>query len=130
MSEGVRGAPLLCGLYCDQRCVVVVGCSLSWLDLSWNSFDSASGVCLAEALAVNMTLTSIDLSANSLRDTGGQSIAACLLQNKNLQEIFLSMNNIGGKSCFIFSKVSTSSRLSYSSSDPFFSIRSCVTTPP
>lgn len=55
---------------------------------------------------MNQTLTSLDLSANSLRDSGGQRIAACLLQNKSLQEIFLSLNNIGGKSCFIFSKVS------------------------
>jgi Ran GTPase-activating protein (RanGAP) involved in mRNA processing and transport len=78
---------------------------MSWIDLSWNSFDAESAACLAEALAVNQTLTSIDLSANSLRDAGGQRIAACLLQNKHLQEIFLSLNNIGGKSCFIFSKV-------------------------
>lgn len=80
---------------------------MSWLDLSWNSFDSESGARLADALAVNQTLTSIDLSANSLRDAGGQRIAAALLHNKNLQEIFLSLNNIGGKSCFIFSKVSS-----------------------
>lgn len=79
---------------------------MSWLDLSWNSFDAESGACLADALSVNQTLTSLDLSANSLRDAGGQRIAASLLHNKNLQEIFLTLNNIGGKSCFIFSKVS------------------------
>lgn len=89
---------------CNYICIVP-GCSLSWLDLSWNSFDASSGECLADALTVNHTLTSLDLSANTLRDAGGQQIAACLLQNKNLQEIFLSLNNIGGKSCFIFSKV-------------------------
>ena len=85
---------------------LLTGCSLSWLDLSWNSFDSQSGAILADALSVNQTLTSLDLSCNSLRDAGGQRIAASLLQNKHLQEIFLSLNNIGGKSCFIFSKVS------------------------
>ena len=89
----------------DAAYPIAVGCSLSWLDLSWNSFDSDSASSLADALAINKTLISIDLSANSLRDAGGQRIAACLLRNRNLQEIYLSLNNIGGKSCFIFSKV-------------------------
>jgi hypothetical protein len=83
------------------------GCALSWLDLSWNEFNSSSGECLAEALVKNKSLTSLDLSSNALRDEGGQHIAACLLSNKYLQEIYLSLNNIGGKTCFIFSKVST-----------------------
>ena len=81
------------------------GCALSWIDLSWNEFNSSSGECLADALTVNKSLTSLDLSSNALRDEGGQHIAACLLSNKRLQEIYLSLNNIGGKTCFIFSKV-------------------------
>lgn len=81
------------------------GCSLSWCDFSWNSFDSTAGEQLAGALSINKTLSSINLSANSLRDEGGQHIAACLLGNQTLREIYLSLNNIGGKTCFIFSKV-------------------------
>lgn len=81
------------------------GCSLNWFDLSWNSFDLKAGEQLAGALAVNKTLSSINLAANALRDEGGQHIAACLLGNQTLREIFLSLNNIGGKTCFIFSKV-------------------------
>lgn len=81
------------------------GCALSWLDLSWNDFNASSGEVLAEALTVNKSLTSLDLSSNALRDEGGQHIAACLLSNKNLEEIYLTLNNIGGKTCFIFSKV-------------------------
>jgi hypothetical protein len=81
------------------------GCSLNWCDLSWNSFDALSGELLAGALSINKTLSSINLSANCLRDEGGQHIAACLLGNQTLREIYLSLNNIGGKTCFIFSKV-------------------------
>ena len=96
------------GLEAMQELVTLLkydGCALSWLDLSWNEFNSSSGECLAEALTVNKSLTSLDLSSNALRDEGGQHIAACLLSNKHLQEIYLSLNNIGGKTCFIFSKV-------------------------
>jgi uncharacterized membrane protein YgcG len=81
------------------------GCSLNWCDLSWNSFDALAGELLAGALSINKTISSINLSANCLRDEGGQHIAACLLGNQTLREIYLSLNNIGGKTCFIFSKV-------------------------
>jgi hypothetical protein len=81
------------------------GCSLNWFDLSWNSFDSRAGEVLAAALSTNKSMSSINLAANALRDDGGQHIAACLLGNQSLREIFLSLNNIGGKTCFIFSKV-------------------------
>eukprot|EP00603_Paraphysomonas_imperforata_P008260 CAMPEP_0114432380 /NCGR_PEP_ID=MMETSP0103-20121206/11125_1 /TAXON_ID=37642 ORGANISM="Paraphysomonas imperforata, Strain PA2" /NCGR_SAMPLE_ID=MMETSP0103 /ASSEMBLY_ACC=CAM_ASM_000201 /LENGTH=1408 /DNA_ID=CAMNT_0001602053 /DNA_START=145 /DNA_END=4371 /DNA_ORIENTATION=- len=81
------------------------GCAISWLDLSWNEFNSTSGETLANALTENKSLTSLDLSSNALRDEGGQHIAACLLSNKRLQEVYLALNNIGGKTCFIFSKV-------------------------
>lgn len=81
------------------------GCSLNWCDLSWNSFDALAGELLAGALSINKTLSSVNLSANCLRDEGGQHIAACLLGNQTLREIYLSLNNIGGKTCFIFSKV-------------------------
>lgn len=81
------------------------GCSLNWFDLSWNAFDSRAGEVLAGALSSNKSVSSINLAANALRDDGGQHIAACLLGNQTLREIFLSLNNIGGKTCFIFSKV-------------------------
>jgi Ran GTPase-activating protein (RanGAP) involved in mRNA processing and transport len=81
------------------------GCSLNWLDISWNSFDVFAGGQLATALAVNKSLSTLNIAANSLRDEGGQHIAACLLSNHTLREIFMSLNNIGGKTCFIFSKV-------------------------
>jgi hypothetical protein len=87
------------------RFISYAGCSLNWCDFSWNSFDSIAGELLAGALSINKTLSSINLSANCLRDEGGQHIAACLLGNQTLREIYLSLNNIGGKTCFIFSKV-------------------------
>jgi Ran GTPase-activating protein (RanGAP) involved in mRNA processing and transport len=118
----------LCVSFCDEKCVIKELCisrngltssaaedvamvlskldsHLTWLDMSWNSLDSASGERIAEALKVNNSLTYLDLSSNALRGSGAQEIAASMEFNKGLQVLMLSMNNIDGKACFVFSKV-------------------------
>ena len=84
---------------------------LEVFDLKWNELGVMGAEFIASALGckkkngLGCTLKECHLSCNGIGDTGAQVIAASVGKNTSLQVLTLTHNSVGGKACFIFSKV-------------------------
>ncbi|CAM9229407.1 unnamed protein product [Laminaria digitata] len=71
-----------------------VNCTLTSLNLGWNSIRMASAVTVAESLRDNHTLLSLGLAYNSFSDYASQILAVALSQNDTLTSLDLSYNSV------------------------------------
>ena len=91
------------------------GCKLEILSLNWNELGLMGAEYMASAVAFvskktgkGCTLTELHLSCNNLGDMGAQNMAAALAFNTRLSLLSLTHNSMGGRACFILSKVLSS----------------------
>ena len=81
--------------------IAASSCTLTDLNLSYNTIIGNGAAELGNALNVNSTITNLDLSVNRLGCTGGVPIGASFANNKTLLYLNLEQNNISTKSTFV-----------------------------
>lgn len=82
-------------------------CTLTELDLSWNSLQLAGAQTISNALrnvGDKCKLSNLYLSANGLTDSGAQLIGSMMIHVGSLSDVNLTQNSIGGRACFVFAR--------------------------
>eukprot|EP00752_Nemacystus_decipiens_P009587 g8565.t2 len=69
-------------------------CTLTSLNLAWNSLRKDSAVTVAESLRYNHTLTTLGLAYNRFSDHASQVLAVSLFENDTLTHLDLSYNSV------------------------------------
>lgn len=77
-------------------------CTLTELDVSWNSICRSGAVAIGVALRTNTNLRTLNIGMNRCGDQGGEQLAASMEINTTLTELDLSRNAIGGASAVSF----------------------------
>lgn len=95
----------------NSACVAIAdllrtpGCSLTFLELSWNQIKDSGTKEIGAALCGNISLKELKLSYNAIGDEGAHQLAGCFMTNVTLETLTLEYNHVGYKTCFVFAQV-------------------------
>ncbi len=75
-------------------------CILESLKVSWNMIRLDSAVDMASSISYNSSLTYLDLSYNSFSHEGGMALGDALIDNRSIKFLSVANNNIDASACF------------------------------